>query len=51
MFRNWFTDYDATEITRIAEKNGFTVVELSDGLQMAPLTEDVEWIGVQLKKG
>ena len=51
VFRNWFTDYDATEITRIAEKNGFTVVELSDGLQMAPLTEDVEWIGVQLKKG
>lgn len=41
VFRNWFTDYDAMEVTRFAGENGFTVVGLSGGLSMAPLTEDV----------
>lgn len=50
VFRNWFTDYDAAAVRQFADKNGFTVVGLSGGLSMMPLTEDAEWIGVQLIK-
>lgn len=50
VFRNWFTDYTPEDIHRFADENGFSVVSLTGGLSMAPLTEDALWIGVQLKK-
>lgn len=50
VFRNWFRDYEPMEVTRFAEENGFSVVALTGGLDMGPLTEMSQWIGVQLRK-
>ena len=47
VFRNWFTEYETGSITRVLEMAGFMVVGLTNGLAMAPLTEDPEWIGVR----
>jgi len=47
VFRNWFTEYDAVSIGKVLEHAGFSVAGLTNGLSMAPLTADTEWIGVR----